>query len=1081
MRKPRRKSPQGDDGPQSSSPYGLSCSPSRETLTYAQAQRMVDTEIDGRIHRISIFEPLRIVSEDELTAQDITECNSNKENNEVTLSTNCRKTPTKGKKREISPKQDVNTNMTQLPQAVVKDLEPTDEETIEANFALPDKFYRYIERPAEEVDKDVEYDLDEVDLRWLELMNEKRQDDGFSLVSPDAFELLIDRLEKESYLQNKRIGVTQSLVDENAFCCVCLDDECHNSNAILFCDICNLAVHQECYGVPYIPEGQWLCRCCLQSPSTPVNCVLCPNQGGAFKQTSDGRWAHVICAIWVPEVCFANTVFLEPVEGVDNIPPARWRLTCYLCKLKGHGASIQCHKANCYTAFHVTCAQRAGLFMKVEPVRETGLNGTTFTVRKTAYCEAHRPPGTPQEESSSQLPEIVSEEQGMDKNNLEGEEDDENKNGDMKSFPEKLYAKENNKLVQKRDHLPVMADLEVPLCRLLKISSGVCLQKKTQFMQHLHSYWLLKRHSRNGAPLIRRLHSHVQSQRTAEQKERNGQTSSVKEALKYWQKLRHDLERARLLTELIRKREKLKREQVKLHQAAMELQLTPFIVFLRATLDLLQEKDPANIFKEPVNLKEVPDYRDFVLHPMDFSTMRHKLECHQYSSFPAFEDDFHLIISNCLRYNSQETVFHQAALRLHQLGTAVLHHARRQAESIGYDTHTLLHLAEKPHADDYYRFSWEEVDEILLPENRAHLSPECQLKELLEKLDIVSSFRTSGARTRRLKLLRREINLLRQRLASRSKDLNDACADGKVTQPPMLEPTDPAIPQHDVTAHEHPPTLQPITRSPPHKQGKTVSNVKTSSPSGQNLRRRGAAVKHKSWKKRKTSPDNTHQSPSGNESDEERTEDYTALEEANGFRTHNDAGSDSDSSTELYREPPVYSNGKVAPLGKPALSHLPILGAMNGDYASRESLLTSFDRSVEMKPLQLVWAKCRGYPSYPALIIDPDMPREGLLHNGIPIPVPPLDVLKLGEQRQLENVGQQLYLVLFFDNKRTWQWLPRDKLLPLGAEDTVDKLKMLEGRKTSIRKSVQVAYDRAMTHLNRVKGNHLFITPNYLY
>ncbi|MEE6492913.1 hypothetical protein FKM82_016669 [Ascaphus truei] len=108
------------------------------------------------------------------------------------------------------------------------------------------------------------------------------------------------------------------------------------------------------------------------------------------------------------------------------------------------------------------------------------------------------------------------------------------------------------------------------------------------------------------------------------------------------------------------------------------------------------------------------------------------------------------------------------------------------------------------------------------------------------------------------------------------------------------------------------------------------------------------------------------------------------------------------------------------------------------------------------------------------------MPREGLLHNGVPIPVPPLDVLKLGEQRHAEAVGQRLFLVLFFDNKRTWQWLPRDKVLPLGADDTVDKLKMLEGRKTSIRKSVQVAYDRAMIHRSRIRSSHPFISPNYL-
>ncbi|KAG9466373.1 hypothetical protein GDO78_016720 [Eleutherodactylus coqui] len=340
----------------------------------------------------------------------------------------------------------------------------------------------------------------------------------------------------------------------------------------------------------------------------------------------------------------------------------------------------------------------------------------------------------------------------------------------------------------------------------------------------------------------------------------------------------------------------------------MELQLSPFNVFLRTTLDLLQEKDSANIFHEPVNLKEVPDYMDFVLHPMDFSTMRHKLECHQYSSFLAFENDFNLMVSNCLHYNSRETVFHQAALRLHRLGTAILCNARHQAESLAYDPSTLMHLPEKAHADDYYRFSWEEE----VPNRGA---------------------------------------------------------------------------------------------------GTGFNSVKTYEHTGEST---------------------------------------------------------------------LYSRGKLTPLGKPALSHIPLLETMNSDD-NRENHRMPFDSCTELEPLQLVWAKCRGYPSYPALIIDPNMPREGLLHNGIPIPVPPLDVLKLGEQRQLENGGQKLFLVLFFDNKRTWQWLPSDKVLPLGTDDTVDKLKMLEGRKTCIRKSVQVAYDRAMSHLSRVRGYHPFIASSYLY
>lgn len=52
-------------------------------------------------------------------------------------------------------------------------------------------------------------------------------------------------------------------------------------------------------------------------------------------------------------------------------------------------------------------------------------------------------------------------------------------------------------------------------------------------------------------------------------------------------------------------------------------------------------------------------------------------------------------------------------------------------------------------------------------------------------------------------------------------------------------------------------------------------------------------------------------------------------------------------------------------------------------------------------------------------IIDPHMPRVGCQHNGVSIPTPPTDVLRIGEQMQYK-AEEKLYLVLFFDNKRSW-------------------------------------------------------------
>lgn len=49
-----------------------------------------------------------------------------------------------------------------------------------------------------------------------------------------------------------------------------------------------------------------------------------------------------------------------------------------------------------------------------------------------------------------------------------------------------------------------------------------------------------------------------------------------------------------------------------------------------------------------------------------------------------------------------------------------------------------------------------------------------QLKALLDKLDMVASMRTSGGRTKRIRLLRREINSLRQKMNQQQQNSQSA-------------------------------------------------------------------------------------------------------------------------------------------------------------------------------------------------------------------------------------------------------------------------------------------------------------------
>lgn len=168
--------------------------------------------------------------------------------------------------------------------------------------------------------------------------------------------------------------------------------------------------------------------------------------------------------------------------------------------------------------------------------------------------------------------------------------------------------------------------------------------------------------------------------------------------------------------------------------------------------------------------------------------------------------------------------------------------------------------------------------------------------------------------------------------------------------------------------------------------------------------------------------------------------------------THNTRGAAAATPTLSISSRPTSANADLANEG----------GEVDAEEALAATTTTTMLKPP-LEPLQLVWAKCRGYPWYPALILDPKTPK-GFVYNGVPLPAPPPDVLAL-RKNYTEDV---VFLVLFFDVKRTWQWLPANKLEILGIDKRLDQQKLVESRKPTERKAVKKAYQDALHYQSQV-------------
>ncbi|KAF9672612.1 hypothetical protein SADUNF_Sadunf11G0060600 [Salix dunnii] len=154
--------------------------------------------------------------------------------------------------------------------------------------------------------------------------------------------------------------------DAGNLCAICQSTDGDPTDPIVYCDGSDLMVHATCYGNPFIkgiPDGDWFCSPCWASKSDreskqpSLSCCLCPIKGGALKSTTangrDEYWAHIVCALLIPEVFFDSP---EGREGIDcsKVPKRRWEGKCYVCKSR-KGCVIDCSEPKCHLAFHVTC------------------------------------------------------------------------------------------------------------------------------------------------------------------------------------------------------------------------------------------------------------------------------------------------------------------------------------------------------------------------------------------------------------------------------------------------------------------------------------------------------------------------------------------------------------------------------------------------------------------------------------------------------------------------------------------------------------------------------------------------------
>lgn len=240
------------------------------------------------------------------------------------------------------------------------------------------------------------------------------------------------------------------------------------------------------------------------------------------------------------------------------------------------GACIQCSNKNCYLAFHVTCARRCRLQLKMK----NSHGGIAEKNTLKGYCDKHVPGDWRMEHNV----EVATEEAkdyyrrhykgrrwaDSQQTALAVEQVQETTENDHETNDDPFAAAGNNKrkkaLLKKIWRLPSGAPIvpQIVYNNVEGILARWQLRKRKEFVAEACKYWTLKREARRGASLLKRLQLQLETFTSMEMTRRNfaamGAAGGPKlqKRIEFAESLEKDLEQVRALCERAHERETLK-------------------------------------------------------------------------------------------------------------------------------------------------------------------------------------------------------------------------------------------------------------------------------------------------------------------------------------------------------------------------------------------------------------------------------------------------------------------------------------------------------------------------------------------